>query len=122
MSRDFTYIDDIVQGVVRIHDVPATPDPQWRSDDPDPASSNAPYRIYNIGNHSPTVLTEMIGILEGCIGRQAILNMLPMQDGDLPATFADVDELSRDAGFAPSTPLDVGLTRFVQWYKEYHNA
>lgn len=111
MSRDFTYVDDIVKGVLLIHDSP-----------PLCQEGTAPYKIYNIGNHSPTNLREMIAILERCIGKNAIMNVLPMQKGDLPATFADIDDLTRDLGFQPTTPLEVGLELFVQWYREYHHA
>ena len=122
MRRDFTYIDDIVEGLVRVHDRPAFGNSAWSGDDPDPASSTAPYRIYNIGNHSPTDLLEMIAILERSLGKKAVMNMLPMQAGDILSTFADVEHLSNDVGFEPATSLEVGLTNFVRWYREYHNA
>jgi UDP-glucuronate 4-epimerase len=119
MQRDFTFIDDIVEGVIRALDHLAAPDPGWSSDAPDPATSRAPYRLYNIGNSEPVSLLRMIEILEYRLGRQAQKRMLPMQPGDVPATFADVDDLARDVGFAPKTPLDVGIYRFVEWYADY---
>ena len=114
-ARDFTYIDDIVEGVVRSADKVATPDPDWHSDSPDPASSSAPYRIYNIGSNNPVDLMHFIGVLEKALGREAKKNFLPMQPGDVPATFADV-------GFAPATPIEDGVARFVKWYRDYHGA
>jgi len=122
MERDFTYIDDVVEGVVRVGDRIAAPNPGWRSDAPDPASAAAPYRIYNIGNHAPVQLGELIAVLERALGVEAIKNMLPMQPGDVPATYADVDDLARDVGFAPRTPIEVGVQRFVDWYREYHRV
>jgi UDP-glucuronate 4-epimerase len=122
MFRDFTYIDDIVEGVIRVLDRPAAPDPSWRSDAPDPGTSSAPHRLYNIGNHTPVELTRMVAILEDCLGRKAVLNPMPMQKGDVLATYADVTDLSRDVGFAPATPLDRGLKKFVEWYRGYHRA
>jgi len=119
-SRDFTYIDDIVEGVVRILDRTATPDPAWRSDDPDPATSNAPYRLYNIGNNQPVRLLHLIGCLESALGRTAAKRFLPMQPGDVPDTYADIDLLAADAGFRPSTPIEVGVERFVAWFKAYY--
>jgi UDP-glucuronate 4-epimerase len=122
MKRDFTYIDDIVEGVVRTVRQPAAPDPAWRSDAPDSATSCAPYRIYNIGNHSPVELMRFIEIIEQCVGRKAIKRLLPLQPGDAPASFADVDDLSRAVGFAPSTPIEVGVERFVNWYRGYYQV
>ena len=122
MVRDFTYIDDIVEGVVRVIDHPARPDPAWSGDRPDPASSRAPYRIFNIGNSSPVELMHYIRVLEKELGRKAILDLLPMQDGDVPATVADVRELDAAVGFKPSTPVEVGISRFVKWYREYYTA
>jgi UDP-glucuronate 4-epimerase len=119
MQRDFTYIDDIVEGVVRVVDNPAAPNSSWSGDKPDPATSRAPYKLYNIGNNSPVALRDMIGILEKALGKKAELNLLPMQPGDVPATCADVDDLQRDVGFRPSTPLSVGIGRFVEWYRDY---
>lgn len=119
-KRDFTYIDDVVEGVVRIADVIPEPDARWNSSKPDPATSSAPYRLYNIGNHTAVDLTRFIALLEAALGKRAKMNLLPMQPGDLPETYADVEDLSRAIGFAPSTPLEVGIQRFVQWYVEYH--
>jgi UDP-glucuronate 4-epimerase len=120
MRRDFTYIDDIVEGVVRISDRPATADPAWSGDAPDPATSTAPYRIYNIGNNEPAELMAFIGALERSLGRIAEKRFLPMQPGDVPATSADIDDLVRDAGFHPGTPIETGVAKFVEWYREYH--
>ena len=120
MRRDFTYIDDIVEGVVRLVDRPAQPDPQWSGDHPSPDRSRAPYRIYNLGNNRPVELTCLIETLESCLGRKAKLNLLPMQSVDVPETSADVDDLVRDTGFQPTTPLEQGVARFVQWYRSYH--
>jgi UDP-glucuronate 4-epimerase len=122
MRRDFTYVGDIVEGMRRVLDRPPAGDPAWRSDEPDPATSAAPYVVYNIGNHSPEPLTRMIDVLEASLGRQAVRRLLPMQPGDVPATYADVSELARDVGFAPSTPLEDGIARFVAWYREYYGV
>ena len=122
MRRDFTYIDDIVEGVVRVSDHVATPDPEWSGDAPDPGTSRAPYRIYNIGNNSPVELMHLIAVLEDALGQQAEKNMLPMQPGDVPATYADVDDLVADVGFAPATPIETGVARFVEWYREFYGA
>ena len=121
MARDFTYIDDIVEGVVRVLDRPAAPDPDWDPAHPAVASSTAPYRIYNIGNNRPVKLMEFIGTLEKCLGRKAVLDLLPMQPGDVPSTAADISALGKATGFAPSTPVETGLARFVAWYHEYYN-
>lgn len=120
MQRDFTYIDDVAEGVVRTLDRPAQPNPTWDSAAPDPATSRAPYRIYNIGNNHPVGLMRLLEILEGALGRQALKRFEPMQPGDVPATFADVDDLIHDIGFRPQTPIDVGVERFVTWYRDYH--
>lgn len=120
MQRDFTYIDDIVQGVLRTADRPAQPNPRWSGDDPDPGTSRAPYRLYNIGNNQPVELMELIEALERALGTTAQKNLLPMQPGDVPATFADVDDLVRDIDFQPRTPIARGVERFVAWYLEYH--
>jgi UDP-glucuronate 4-epimerase len=120
-QRDFTYIDDIVQGVVAAVDKIATADANWNSAAPDPATSNAPYRIYNIGNQQPVELLRYIEVLERCLGRQAKKNLLPMQPGDLPDTWADVEALARDVGYRPSTDLETGVKRFVEWYLEYYH-
>lgn len=121
MQRDFTYIDDVVDALVRLMDRPAQPNPAWDGRAPDPASSLAPYRVYNIGNHSPVELLEFISTLEKLLGVHAIKQLLPMQAGDVRATYADVSALERDAGFTPATPLAVGLEKFVRWYREYHH-
>jgi UDP-glucuronate 4-epimerase len=122
MQRDFTYVDDIVESLVRLGDRPAAPNPSWDGDAPDPSSSLAPYRIYNIGNHTPVKLMDVIEILERELGRKAIRNLLPMQPGDVPATWADVEDLARDVGFAPKTPIETGIKRFVAWFREYHRV
>ena len=114
------YIDDIVEAVARLTDVPATPDPAWSGDHPDPATSKAPYRLYNIGNHSPVELMDMIDMLEKETGIKAKKNMKPMQPGDVLETFADTAALQQAIGFRPSTPLETGLRHFVRWYREYH--
>jgi UDP-glucuronate 4-epimerase len=120
MRRDFTYIDDIVEGLVRASDMAATPDPAWTGLAPDPATSNAPYRLYNIGNNTPVQLTHLIDVLEATIGKPAIRNYLPMQPGDVPATYADVDDLTRAVGFRPNTPIETGVRKFVNWYREFY--
>jgi UDP-glucuronate 4-epimerase len=120
MRRDFTYIDDIVEGVVRISDRPAATNLAWSGDTPDPATSSAPYRVYNIGNNEPAELMAFIGALERSLGRVAEKRFLPMQPGDVPATSADIDDLVRDAGFHPGTPIETGVAKFVEWYREYH--
>ena len=119
MQRDFTYIDDIVEGVIRTSDHTAEPNPAWNSDAPDPATSKAPYRIYNIGNNNPVELMYLIEIIEKELGRVAEKRMLPLQPGDVPATSANVDALVRDVGFAPQTPIETGVANFVAWYREY---
>jgi UDP-glucuronate 4-epimerase len=120
-QRDFTYIDDIVQGVVAALDHVAAPDPNWDSAAPDPGAGNAPYKIYNIGNQRPVTLLRYIEVLEQCLGRRAQKNLLPMQPGDLPDTWADVDALTRDVGYRPSTDLESGVKQFVEWYLEYYH-
>ncbi|MCA2984734.1 NAD-dependent epimerase [Gemmatimonas sp.] len=122
MRRDFTYIDDIVEGVIRTSDHTAPPNTVWDSDCPDPATSKAPYRIYNIGNNNPVELMHLIGTLEQALGRTAVKNMLPMQLGDVPATYADVAALEQDVGFAPKTSIETGVARFVAWYRAYYGA
>jgi UDP-glucuronate 4-epimerase len=121
-KRDFTYIDDIVEGVVRTLDNVAQPNPDWSGDAPDSATSKAPYRLYNIGNNQPVELMRFIEVLEDNLGKKAEKNFLPMQQGDVPATYADVDDLMRDVGYAPKTPIEVGIARFVEWYKAYYKA
>jgi UDP-glucuronate 4-epimerase len=120
MQRDFTYVDDVVEALVRIVDRIPTPDPTWSGSSPDPASSLAPYRLYNVGNHSPVGLMELIRILERALGRKAVTRMVAMQPGDVPATYADVGDLVRDLGFRPATPLEVGVGRFVEWYRSFY--
>ena len=122
MERDFTYIDDVVEGVIRTNDQIAAPNPEWTSNDPDSATSNAPYRLYNIGNSQPEKLTRLIEVLENCIGRKATKRMLPMQAGDVRATAADVQDLARAVGFSPQTPLETGVARFVEWYRSYYST
>ena len=122
MIRDFTYIDDIVEGVIRTIDKPATPNPEWSGDHPDSATSYAPYRIYNIGNNQPVELMKYIRVLEDCLGKKAQMDMLPMQDGDVPATYADTAGLEKAVGFKPATPVEDGIARFVEWYLEYHKV
>jgi UDP-glucuronate 4-epimerase len=119
MQRDFTYIDDVVEGVYRILLRPATPDPAWSGDAPDPGTSRAPARIYNIGNSSPVQLNYVIELLERQLGRKADRRLLPMQPGDVPSTFANIADLQRDVGFRPSTPIEVGVARFVAWWRSY---
>lgn len=120
MRRDFTFIDDIVEGVIRVADNTAEPNPNWSGAHPDPATSFAPYRVYNIGNNQPVELMHMISVLEKTLGKTAEKRMLPMQAGDVPATYADVDDLMRDVDFKPSTSIEDGIARFVAWYREYH--
>ncbi len=122
MRRDFTYVDDIVEGVVRVADRIPEPNGDWSGAKPDPGTSNAPYRIYNIGNNQPVELMHMIEVLEDCLGQRAEKNMLPMQPGDVPATYADVDDLVRDVGFKPQTSIEDGVRRFVEWYRAYYGA
>ena len=120
MQRDFTYIDDIVEGVVRVLDLVATPNSAFDRAAPDAASSDAPYRLYNIGNHQPVELMTFIQTIENAVGKPAIKNMLPMQAGDVVATYADIEDLRRAVGFTPQTPLAEGVEKFVRWYKTYH--
>jgi len=120
MRRDFTYVDDVVQGVVRVLDRVPQPDEGWDADAPDPGTSRAPYRIYNIGNHDPVELLRMIEVLERALGREAVKVFTDIQPGDVPATYADVGDLARDVGFAPATPIEAGIERFVAWYREYY--
>ena len=122
MIRDFTYIDDIVEGLVRILDIVPQPNPDWKSDDPDPATSNAPYRVYNIGNNRPVELLHFISALERCLGRKAKLDLLPMQPGDVPSTMADVSDLERATGFRPKTTIEEGIAEFVKWYRQYYSV
>jgi UDP-glucuronate 4-epimerase len=120
--RDFTYIDDIVEGVVRVLDRVPEPNPDWNSDTPDSASSNTPYRLYNIGNNQPVELMHYIEVLEDCLGLQAEKNMLPLQPGDVPATYADVTDLVRDVGYKPDMSVEQGIANFVAWYRDYYRV
>jgi UDP-glucuronate 4-epimerase len=122
MIRDFTYVADIVEGIVRVADTPAQADPQWNGDAPDPATSYAKYRVFNIGNNQPILLLDCIAILEDCLGKKADMQFLPMQPGDVVSTMADVSELERAVGFRPATPLRVGISRFVEWYREHYES
>ena len=118
--RDFTYIDDVTEGVIRVADHVPQPDPDWSGDEPNPATSFAPYRGYNVGNHRPVELMRLIEVLEDCLGKRAQKNFLPMQPGDVPATYADVEDLMREVGFKPDTPIEEGVPRFVEWYRAYY--
>jgi len=120
--RDFTYIDDIAEGVVRTLDHVAAPSPEWDPERPDPALSSAPYRLYNIGNSQPVALLDFIAAIEQALGRKAVLNLLPMQKGDVEATYADIEALRQAVGFAPSTAIETGIARFVEWYRNYYGA
>jgi UDP-glucuronate 4-epimerase len=122
MQRDFTYIDDVVEGLIRITERTPQPDPNWNSEKPDSGSSSAPYRIYNVGNHNPVELCYFIDVLERKLGKKAKRNLLPLQDGDVPATYADVEDLALDVGFRPATPIEAGISRFVDWYREYYGV
>ncbi|MBN9503888.1 hypothetical protein ABT09_00575 [bacterium SCN 57-13] len=122
MRRDFTYVDDIVSGVVAALKTPATPNPDWDATQPDASSSSAPYRIYNIGNHQSVELSRFIEVLEDALGTKAILNMMPLQPGDVLETYADVSRLEAATGYSPSTPIEVGLPKFVEWYRSYFNV
>lgn len=121
-QRDFTYIDDIVEGVIRTLDHVAPANTHWSGDTPDPATSKAPYRLYNIGSNNPVELLRYIEILEGCLGKKAEMNLLPLQAGDVPATYADVDALIEDVDYKPTTPIEVGIERFVKWYRDYYKV
>jgi len=118
--RDFTYIDDIVEGVIRTLDQIPEPNPEWSGNTPDSATSMAPYRLYNIGNNQPVELLHFIKVIEECLGRKAQQNLLPLQPGDVPATYADIDDLMRDVGFRPSTPIEEGIKKFIEWYRDYY--
>jgi UDP-glucuronate 4-epimerase len=122
MQRDFTYIDDIVEGVIRVMDKPATPNSEWDSAAPDPGTSSAPYRIFNIGNNNPVLLMDFIGAIENALGKTAEKELLPMQPGDVAATYADIDALVDAVDYHPATPVQVGIDRFIDWYMEHmHN-
>lgn len=120
MRRDFTYVDDVVESIERLVDRAPSGDPNYSGDTPDPGSSSAPWRVYNIGNNNPVELLDVVRILEEKLGKKAIRELVPMQPGDVPATFANVDDLMRDVGFKPATPIDVGIGRFIDWYRSYH--
>ena len=120
MQRDFTYIDDIVEGVVRVMNNVPEADPDWSSDHPNPSASCVPYKLYNIGNNAPVALMEFVEAIEKALGKEAKKEYLPMQPGDVPATYADVNDLITDTGFKPSTPIEEGINNFVQWYKRYY--
>jgi UDP-glucuronate 4-epimerase len=120
MSRDFTYVDDVSEAIVRLVERVPQPSPSWSGAQPDAASSSAPWRIYNIGNNAPEELMHVVAVLERALGRTAQTQMLPMEPGDVPSTFANVDDLMRDVGFRPSTSIEDGIARFVQWFREYH--
>ncbi|MFA6266106.1 MAG: NAD-dependent epimerase [Pseudolabrys sp.] len=121
MQRDFTYVDDVVESIVRLVARPPAGDPHWSGDEPDPGSSSAPWRVYNIGNNNPVELLDVVDLLEKSIGKKAIRELEPMQPGDVPATYADVDDLMRDVDFKPSTPIAEGISRFIDWYRKYHH-
>ena len=120
MQRDFTYVDDVVESIERLIDLPPAGNPAWSGDAPDPGSSSAPWRVYNIGNNNPVELLDVVALLEKSIGKKAVRELAPMQPGDVPATYADVDDLMRDADFRPSTPIDDGISRFIDWFRVYH--
>jgi len=120
--RDFTYVEDIVEGVIRTMDHTAAPNPSWDAADPDPGTSMAPYRLYNIGNQQPVELMRYIEVIEECVGKKAEKNLLPLQPGDVPDTYADTADLATDVGYQPSTPVEVGVRKFVDWYVDYYNV
>jgi UDP-glucuronate 4-epimerase len=122
MQRDFTYVDDIVEGVIRVSDRIAAPNPDYRAETPDPGTSNAPFRVFNIGNHDPVPLMDFIGAIEAALGQTAQKNLLPMQDGDVPATYADVEALQQWVDFTPKTTITDGIGRFVSWYRGYYGV
>jgi UDP-glucuronate 4-epimerase len=120
MQRDFTYVDDVVESVVRLVDHAPSGNPNWSGEAPDPGSSRAPWRVYNIGNNNPVDVPKVVALLEKELGRTAQKEMLPMQPGDVPATFADVEDLMREIEFCPSTPIEEGIRKFVVWFREFH--
>ncbi|MCE7995887.1 MAG: NAD-dependent epimerase [Roseivirga sp.] len=122
MSRDFTYVDDIVEGVTRVNDNPPGGNVNWSGADPDPSTSKAPYTVYNIGNNAPVKLMDFVAIIEKCLGREAEKNFMPMQPGDVSATYADVQSLIDNLGYQPDTPLETGVSNFVTWYREFYNV
>uniref|UniRef100_A0A7C4TDM3 NAD-dependent epimerase n=1 Tax=candidate division WOR-3 bacterium TaxID=2052148 RepID=A0A7C4TDM3_UNCW3 len=121
MERDFTYIDDIIEGIIRLIEKVPKPNLNWRGEDPDPSSSFAPYRLFNIGNNNPVKLNRLIEIIEECLGKKAVKNFLPVQPGDVLKTYADVDDLMKEIGFKPHTPIEEGIEKFVAWFKNYYN-
>jgi len=120
MSRDFTYVDDIVDGVIKLIPKIPGPNPEWKGDNPDSATSFAPYKLYNIGNNHPVELLRFIEVIEDSLGKKAVKNFMPMQPGDVPATYADVDDLINAVGFKPATSIEDGINKFVNWYKDYY--
>jgi UDP-glucuronate 4-epimerase len=122
MRRDFTYIDDVSEAVVRLVDRPPQGNPNWSGQKPDPATSAAPWKIYNIGSNSPEELVHVVSLLETEFGRTAVKEMVPMQPGDVPATYADIEDLTREVGFRPATKIEEGIARFAKWYRDYHNV
>jgi len=120
MQRDFTYVDDIIEGVVRVMGRLPESNPEWRGDNPDPGTSYVPYKIYNIGNNNPVELVEFIGVIEKALKREAVKEYLDLQPGDVPATYADVDDLTADVGFKPQTPITTGIQQFIEWYEQYY--
>ncbi len=120
--RDFTYIDDIVEGVLRVTARVAAPNPAWDGENPDPATSLAPFRVYNIGNNRPVELLRYIEVIEDCLGRKAVKNLLPMQPGDVPETSANIDDLGADVGYRPATPVETGVRNFIAWYRDYYKV
>ncbi len=122
MTRDFTYIDDVVEGILKVIDSPAKPDPKFDPRSPTPSTSRAPYRVFNIGNNNPVNLMRYIEVLEKCLGKKAKLDLLPMQPGDVQATVADVSKLEPAVDYRPRTPVEVGVPRFVEWYRSYYKA
>ena len=122
MQRDFTYVDDIVEGIIRVLDRPSTPNPSWNSNDPDPATSSAPYRLYNIGNSSPVKLMHFIEALENAVGKKAVVNLLPMQAGDVLSTDADMTDLEQEFQYHPQTDIQSGIDRFVSWFRDFYNV
>jgi UDP-glucuronate 4-epimerase len=122
MQRDFTYIDDVVEAVVRLIDRPPQGNPEWSGAKPDPATSSAPWKIYNVGNNRPEELLHVVSLLEKEFGRSAVKKMLPMQPGDVPATYADIEDLAREIGFKPATTIEEGIARFADWFRQYHEA
>ena len=120
--RDFTYIDDIVEGVIRVLDQPAASNPEWRGNNPDPGTSSAPWRLYNIGNNNPVDLMDYIDVLEKVLGKTAEKVLLPLQPGDVPDTYAEVSNLVEQFDYKPSTTIEEGITNFINWYKEYHES